>query len=600
MNHMQSTDRSCRLGMRIALLLSLVMVFALALGATALAAEDGLAPTTTASPAPTGTFHNSVTFSLTATDGAGNSGVAHLYYAVDGGSLTTVNGASASVPFNTIGSHSLRYFSQDASGNTEATHDASFAVDDTIKPVTIAPDWVPNYDGPAIIHLFVTDASPVTTYYQVDSDAVTTGTVVTVNTSGDHTLTFWSVDSASNTETQTVVAFSVNIVDTTPPVTTSDAAGPYADSATIHLTATDELGGSGVAHTYWKVDSAAAYTEGTVATVTGVSAGSHTLSFYSVDVAGNTESVKTAPFTMTITVVPDTIAPVTSSDAVATYTPGPAVIHLTATDAGSGIGAMFYTVDGGAVTTVTVPAAARHAASIPAIASFTVPSTTGPGAGSHGGVAGQTGASGNCFCHGAVSSTIASIAASAVVPAGHFEAIPSTPCNNCHVVKAPVVITTPPGPPSYSTTVTVTGNGAHVLTFWSTDASGNVETHKVADFAIAPPTPTRTTVRLSKSPGGTKYTITRRRGVASFAYSARLETLTGVSCGAGKTAQLLKSADGVNWGRVRCAAQTTDADGWVHVSLVFKTAGNGYWKWIFDGDSQYYATSTSKSLIVVR
>ena len=77
------------------------------------------------------------------------------------------------------------------------------------------------------------------------------------------------------------------VVDRTPPVTTSDVARGYTGSATIHLSATDNVGGSGVAHTYYKLDDGAR-TEGTAITVSVV--GVHTLEFWSVDARGNAES----------------------------------------------------------------------------------------------------------------------------------------------------------------------------------------------------------------------------------------------------------------------------------------------------------------------
>ena len=88
-------------------------------------------------------------------------------------------------------------------------------------------------------------------------------------------------------------------VDATAPVTTSNAVATYVSSAAITLSATDA--GSGVAATYYKLDGGAQVT-GTSVTVTTL--GSHTLEFWSVDVAGNIESHKTASFTVTAP-VPD-------------------------------------------------------------------------------------------------------------------------------------------------------------------------------------------------------------------------------------------------------------------------------------------------------
>ena len=80
--------------------------------------------------------------------------------------------------------------------------------------------------------------------------------------------------------------------DTTPPVTTCAITGT--NPVTITLTATDD--DSGVNHTYYKIDagSYAVYT----APVTVTDVGDHTVYFYSVDVAGNTETEKSQTFTV--------------------------------------------------------------------------------------------------------------------------------------------------------------------------------------------------------------------------------------------------------------------------------------------------------------
>ena len=99
------------------------------------------------------------------------------------------------------------------------------------------------------------------------------------------------MDVAANVETPHKSAtFSITappVLDTIAPTTSSDAASAYVSAATIHLSATDNAGGSGVAHTYHKLDGGA-QTEGATIVVDAV--GSHTLEFWSVDMAGNDRS----------------------------------------------------------------------------------------------------------------------------------------------------------------------------------------------------------------------------------------------------------------------------------------------------------------------
>ena len=87
-------------------------------------------------------------------------------------------------------------------------------------------------------------------------------------------------------------SFALAPVDSTPPVTTSDVQSSYVGSATVHLNAADN-GGSGVAHTYYRLDGAA-QVEGTSVTVSDV--GTHTLEFWSADVRGNVETPVAATF----------------------------------------------------------------------------------------------------------------------------------------------------------------------------------------------------------------------------------------------------------------------------------------------------------------
>ena len=83
--------------------------------------------------------------------------------------------------------------------------------------------------------------------------------------------------------------------DVTPPATSSDAVSSYIGSATITLTAVDDVGGSGVASTQWRLNSGA-WQDGTTVNVT--QPGDYTLEFFSTDVAGNPETTKQVSFTV--------------------------------------------------------------------------------------------------------------------------------------------------------------------------------------------------------------------------------------------------------------------------------------------------------------
>ena len=142
------------------------------------------------------------------------------------------------------------------------------------------------------MHLTSTDALSGTdnTYYSLDgsvpSIVATAGTVVSPQ--GVTTLRYFTMDKAGNRETTRTATVRI---DSTPPVTTSNAAASYVGAATITLVPTDSW--SGPATTRFRLDDGI-WTQGT--TVNTSEIGSHVLEWYSTDVAGNTETTRTASF----------------------------------------------------------------------------------------------------------------------------------------------------------------------------------------------------------------------------------------------------------------------------------------------------------------
>lgn len=186
----------------------------------------------------------------------------------------------------------------DGSGNQIAksisvTPLAPAPVLDTTAPITTS-NALATYLSSASITLTANDnvggSGVAHTYYILDSGTQTEGTTVNTSVVGTHTLEFWSVDASANVETPHNFAnFEVTapIPDTTAPVTTSDAKASYVAAASIKLTATDNVGGSGVAHTYYVLDGAA-QAEGTTVNTSVV--GTHTLEFWSEDASANVEA----------------------------------------------------------------------------------------------------------------------------------------------------------------------------------------------------------------------------------------------------------------------------------------------------------------------
>jgi hypothetical protein len=285
-------------------------------------------------------------YSISANNPYGNNG-----WAVFQGStkIAGTAGGGSNVTLTNGVTYTIHGVSGDGNGTTgRATGSVTPAFPDLTAPNTTS-DAVATYLNSATIHLSATDnvggSGVAHTYYILDGGTQTEGTTVNTSVVGAHTLEFWSVDVSANAETPHKTAnFEVTapLPDATAPITTSDAVATYQHSATIHLSATDNVGGSGVAHTYFILDGGT-QTEGTTINTSVV--GAHTLEFWSIDASGNAEAPHGAA---NFDVTPDLTAPTTASNAVATYVAA-AAIQLTATDAGgSGVAHTYYILDGGA------------------------------------------------------------------------------------------------------------------------------------------------------------------------------------------------------------------------------------------------------------
>ena len=312
--------------------------------------------------------------------------------------------AQARAAYLADGVHMATATFQDALGQSWS-HSWYFTVAapaDSVPPTTTT-DATPYYRGDAVVRLFSSDNEGGmgldSVSYKVNNGtqrtvlppspatAVTT-TTITITDSGAFTIEYWSVDNAANVEWRngsTSLHKVINIlIDRIAPSTTSNRADSYDGvPAVIRLTPTDNSGGSGVATTYYVLDSGAPATGATV-TVQPPATGEqeHTLSYWSVDRAGNVEPTKTVePFIIyapaggsspmltgssapslqkpveqqTTTASTDTVAPTTSSDAPVEFV-GPGQIRLTATDAagGSGVAHTYYTYDDGVRTESTL------------------------------------------------------------------------------------------------------------------------------------------------------------------------------------------------------------------------------------------------------
>jgi hypothetical protein len=137
--------------------------------------------------------------------------------------------------------------------------------------------------------------------------------------------------------------------DAIAPVTTDDVPPGWSNTTiTVTLTATDAS--SGVAATYYTTDgttptiASSVYNPASKPTLTN----GQTLKYFSVDNAGNAETVKTSAAAQI-----DTVAPVTTDDVPNGPSIAPFVVTLNVTDADSGVAATYYTTDGSNPTTAS-------------------------------------------------------------------------------------------------------------------------------------------------------------------------------------------------------------------------------------------------------
>ena len=296
-----------------------------------------------------------VTITAAGGDGTGRT----IHYSTDGGTTwTALAGDSADVQLDGDGSYHVEYYASDSLA-TEAIHDAGYVNIDVTPPQTGAAGLVAGGDsgwstGPVTVTLKPSDAGSgvAVTYYTIDGTRHTYSGPFEVSAEGSHAVTYWSVDALGNTESPS--SGYVNI-DGTPPQTGAAGLAANAHSGwstgpvTVTLKPSDT--GSGVAVTYYTID-------GIQHTYSGpfeVSAeGSHAVTYWSVDTAGNQEQAG-AGYVNIDSTPPQTGAAGLVASARSGWSTGLVTVTLKPSDAGCGVQATYYTIDGGGQQSYTGP-----------------------------------------------------------------------------------------------------------------------------------------------------------------------------------------------------------------------------------------------------
>ena len=145
----------------------------------------------------------------------------------------------------------------------------------------------------ALIKFSITDNGKVgigTTFYRLNDGPTTSGMGVTLNSPGQHTLEFWSVDQAGNVESPaSTVSFSI-LSDTTAPTTTTNIieGKTYYQGVSIEFNATDNSP-TGVKTTYRQFNNGPIKT-GNVQHPTTPGTYNYELKYWSEDYAYNIEN----------------------------------------------------------------------------------------------------------------------------------------------------------------------------------------------------------------------------------------------------------------------------------------------------------------------
>jgi hypothetical protein len=312
--------------------------------------EDTTAPTTRANPAG-GPVTAPILVTLTCED-RGGSGCATTYYTTDGSTPTT-SSPSYNAPTSVISimaTTTLKFFSVDAKGNTEAVKSETytFNVTDTTAPTVSASPAGGTYNAVQTVTLTCNDGSGTgcqAIRYTTDGSTPTATSAqytapLTVN--ANTTLKFFATDVAGNASAVVTETYVITI-DAAPPTVTATPAGGVYNAPQIVTLACDDNSGSGCASVRYTTDGSTPTAASAQYTAPLSISANTALKFIGVDNAGNFSAVRTENYVI------DAMAPtVAANPRGGTYTTARNV-SLSCTDA-IGCASIRYTTDGSTPT----------------------------------------------------------------------------------------------------------------------------------------------------------------------------------------------------------------------------------------------------------
>ncbi len=335
-------------------------------------------PPVTSQDDPGQYLRSTITLTGTAGDpddpqGVAGSGVEHVEFQVSpagAGTWTTV-GSTTTAPYSASfdttsladGRYDFRTLAFDVAGNQAVSTPVTNRLVDNTKPVVALNDPGTNLHGTVQLSTNpagTTDpgADPsgiVSTAYEISPAGANTWSAVaaTWNTTGVadgvYDIRALVTDAAGNVSDPSVVGS--KRVDNTAPTTAASGvpSGFSSSDVTVTLSASDS--GSGVSDTLYQVDGGTVQHGTSVviaAPADGSNDGSHTITFQSVDAAGNVETQQS------VTVQIDATPPACASCSASDYLHGTVTLSATPSDSGAGITsvAFQYSADGTTWTTI--------------------------------------------------------------------------------------------------------------------------------------------------------------------------------------------------------------------------------------------------------
>lgn len=315
------------------------------------------------------------------------------------------------------------------------------------------------YTGPVTVTLSTTDpddASGLTTFYKINNGAQQTySQPFTVSADGHYTVAFFSRDPVGNVEAPKTLTFGLDSSAPTTTATRSGTAGTnsyYKGAVRITLSVSDPDDGADTLTTHYTTDGADSGVYTTPFTISGD--GTHTVTFFSVDSAGNTEALQTLTIKIDATPPSLTFGTPTPAPNASGYSSATVSIPYTTTDSTSGIATsapgspVLFSGEGKYQTQiVTVTDNAGNSAD------FVTPTVS--------------------VDHSAPITTAAG---------GRTVTLSAT--DNLSGVAATTYSLDSGPTKTYTGPFSVTGNGPHTVTYGSTDKAGNQETVKTLNFTL--------------------------------------------------------------------------------------------------------------------